>query len=474
MPAQPPYRPSPSTSAHRPASRSGRDGARERSGRIAGILLLGLAVITLVEHFLIARWVHLETSANQSFVTAGIAALLGLALVQGSDGARKTAAWLTGLGIVALIALIPIGYVAAPEAGLSIAIVAGGGLLAAVALVGLLVGAPSTTRTVLCAFAFLAGSIGSVAVEMWLVKRGKRDLRALLIEWSTPERVLHDEPAGLDIKLPEGWVQLKPGNPLVVGDGIRAALGETSLGAVAAVVLDAEGQAFLSPDDYLDRWYAARREKLEGMTQKGREDVGIGAANGRKMKFTWSDQGRGMQGFATAWKDGRRYFCFWGWTTGSLAGAAAERFATLERSLSFSAPVDTFLQEVTPRVTAACPMLSVEAVGTLARSLPKTATPEAYCRRGLEWALRGQGQLPAAESAEFRSISQKLYGAMSERDRDRLGQYMDRLRQAQPTTPADDRAMSVLMAGAIRRLTADDQARLRFLTSLALEVGLLM
>jgi hypothetical protein len=431
-------------------------------------------VLTLAEHFLIVGWIHLEANAAQSYATAGVAGLLGLALLQGSEGSRKAALWLTGLGIVALLALIPIGFLAVPEAGASIAVGAAGGLLAALALVGLLVGQASPGRIVLCSIAFVAGSIGSVAVEMWLVKRVERELRALLIEWSEPERELHDELAGLDIKLPEGWVRLRPGNPLVPGDGVRGAFGETSLGAVAAVILDAEDQGFVSTDNYLDRWLEARTDKLEGVTQTTRNDVMIGAAHGRKLTFTWTYHGRGMEGFATAWKDGHRYFCFSGWTTSSLAKAATARFAALERSLAFSAPIDTFLQALTPRVTEACALLSAEAVTTMVRSIPRSATPDLYCRQGLEWALRGQGQLPPGESADFRAITQRLYGAMRDRDRTRLGSYMERLRQSQPTTSAEDHEMSGLLSAAIRKLAADDQTRLRGLTKLAIEVGRLL
>ncbi len=475
MPAPPPYRSAPSGYSRPPSSgRPGRAETRDSSGRVAGILLFGLAALTLVEHFLIARWIHLETSATQSYTTAGLATLLGLALFQGSEGSRKAALWLTGLGIVALLAVIPIGFLTAPEAGISIAVVAGGGLLAAVALVGLLTGDASPARVTLCAIAFVVGSVGSVAIEMWLVKRVERELRALLTEWSTPEREIHDELAGLDLKLPEGWVLLKPGNPMVPGDGVRGAFGETSLGAVAAVILEAEGQGYMSSDHYLDGWLAARKDKLERLTQKTRQDVRIGPADGRKMTFTWVYHGRGMEGFATAWKDGHRYFCFSGWTTSSLAPSATGRFAALEKSLAFSAPVDTFLQELSPRVTAACALLSTEAVPVMVRSLPRDATPETYCRRGLEWALRGQGQLPPGESADFRAITQKLYGTMRDQDRARLGRYMERLRFGLSTDSAEDHEMIGLLSVAVRKLSVDDQTRLRGLPKLAIEVGRLL
>jgi hypothetical protein len=472
MPASGPYRNPASPYPRRPAGgRRPDDEARQRAGRIAGGLLLGLALLSLVEHLLLTRFARIESDANQAFVTAGVSALLGLALLQGSDGARKTALWLTGIGIVALLALIPFGYLAVPEAGSSIAIVAAGGLVSAIGLAGLLVGTPSPGRIVLCGLAVVAGSVGSVAGEIWLVKRVERELRTLLAEWSTPERKIHDEPAGLDIDLPDGWVQLKPGNPMVPGEGVRAALGETTLGAVAAVIMDAAGAGYMSADDYLDRWFASRKDKLEGMRQKTREDVLLGRTTGRKMSFTWSYKGRAMQGFATAWKDGHRYFCFWGWTTSSLAPAAAPRFVALEKSLSFSAPIDTFLQETTPKVQAACPLFEPAALAVIVPSLPKGSAPAAYCRRGLDWAVRGQTHLPPGEAADFRTVTQKLFAAMSERERARLGQYMERLRQGQPTAAADDRDVAALMSAALRRLSEDDQARLTRLTTLAVDVG---
>jgi len=472
MPAPAPYRNPSAPYGRRPSGgRQVADDSRERAGRLAGGLLLGLAVLSLVEHLLLTRFVRIESNASQAFATAGLSALLGLALLQGSDGARKAALWLIGIGIVALLALIPIGYLAAPEAGTSIAMVAGGGLLSALGLVGLLVGSPSAGRVVLCALAVVVGSVGSVAGEIWLVKRVERELRTLLAEWSTTERKIHDEPAGLDITLPDGWVQLKPGNPMVPGDGVRAALGETTLGAVAAVVMDPSGAGYMSADDYLDRWFATRKDKLEGMKQRTREDVVIGSAKGRKMNFVWSYHGRAMQGFATAWKDGHRYFCFWGWTTSSLAPAAAARFAALENSLSFSAPIDSFFQETAPKVRAACPLFEQEALAVIIPSLPKGSPATAYCRRGLDWAVRGQGHLPPGEAADFRTVTQKLFAAMSERDRARLGQYMERLRQGQPTQAAEDRDVAAFMSAALARLSDGDRARLQRLTTLAVDVG---
>jgi hypothetical protein len=437
---------------------------------VAGILLLLAAVVTLAEPKILSRWIAVEPN-TRTYAEAGLTALLGLALMQSSPGARKVVLWLGGLGLLAFVGLGAMALGVPKYAPLLP--FAGCGVASVVALFGMLVGRPGTARVAAWAVVFVLAVGGSLFAEVWALKGAEREMRAAIAEWSAPEREFSDPAAGLRLKVPEGWVVLKPGNPLIDHQDAKLVLGHGDLGAVAAI-LQPQGEGYFSLDNYLDRVLALLKERYQDIQQEERSDVAIGKAMGRRMSLSWSIEGRRLDGFVTGWKDGTRYFSFLGFTPGGHAEEAEASFRGLEKAMVFDAPVDKRVKETVARVTAACPLLSAAAVESMLRSMPKDAPAELYFRRGYEWAGRGAGELGAGPMEEMRAITSALFRSLTASDRERLGVYLERVRAGQPTTAAQDRAMNEVMKRGILSLPAASQEDLRRLTERAIEVGRLM
>jgi hypothetical protein len=426
--------------------------------------------VALLEPKVLSRWVQVEADAR-TYAQTGITTLLGLALLQSAEGARRLVLWISSLAVLAFAGL---GLLAlAMPAHAALLPVAGCGILAAVAMFGLLLGQPSSLRVVAWAVVFVLAVGGSLVLEVWTLKGAERQLRSTIAEWTASEREFSDPAVGLRIKVPEGWVILKAGNPLMSHEDAKVVFGQTSLGAVAAI-LQPKGEGYLSLDNYLDRVLALLQESYKDLQQETRGDVAIGKAMGRRMSISWTIEGRRLEGFVTGWKDGTRYFSFLGFTTGGLADEAAPSFTGLEKALDFDAPVDSRLKETVARVTAACPLLSAGAVETMMRSMPADASTDHYFRMGYEWAGRGVGELGPAVGKEMGSITASLFASLSGSERQRLGTYLERVRTGLPTTPAEDHAMGAVMKRAILALPTDSQEKLRRLTERAIDVGRLL
>jgi hypothetical protein len=97
--------------------------------------------------------------------------------------------------------------------------------------------------------------------------------------------------------------------------------------------------------------------------------------------------------------------------------------------------------------------------------------PDAF-RRAYLLAGRGVNALSRAEANEFGALNTAAYAALGARERQQLGAYIDRVRSRQPTTPAEDAAMSALMKTAVLRLSAARRARLQVLFEKAVLAGL--
>ncbi len=436
--------------------------------RVAGVLLLTSAAFRIVEHTVLSRWVQIESSSGTVYTYAAIAAGLGLALIQGSDGARRAALWLNALGLFGGLALALAAF-ALPDlrAALPLALLV---ILGGVALVGILAGTPSSGRVFACAALFVLALAGQLAASVWLLEGGARELRSEIAEWAAPEREFKDAEAGLRVALPEGWVFLKPGNPYVDTVGTKMALGQETVGALAAVY-EESGHTYLSVDDYLDQWYADRKTRLEDMKQLARRDVTVGKANGRQMTLSWSTHSLRFLGALSAWKDGRHYFALLSFTTGGLASRAEPEIARLEKALVFDAPVAAHVKEAVTRVTAACALLSAGAVEAMSRTLPRDATTELYCRRGYEWAARGVREMGGGAPATMGALTSKLFGALNPADRERLGRYLEKVQAGANTSMAEERAGNEMLSRGFAALSDGEKVELRGLVEAAIELG---
>jgi len=459
-----PYRPAP----RRP------EPAGPNPMRIAGVLFLVSAVIAVVEHELLSKWIHVDSNATQAYTHAGMACLLGVALFQGSSGAKKCVLWLSGLGALALIGGLAVAAVAEPSVAEPLALIGLLGIVGVTGIFGLLVGdSPGRGRIVASAIAMLVASVGGLGAELWLLKAPERWLREQIQADATSERLFRDDEAGISVNVPTGWVILAEDSALVPAESARVALGETEVGAVA-LLFEEDGTDFISLDHYLDHLMALRQESLESLEETLRTPVTIDKAAGRKAFFQWTVDGRHFEGFSTAWQDGETLFSFSGWTTQSLAGAAEERFSALEQAVAFEAPVATYVAETVARVTAACSFLSRSAVQTMLESMPRDASPGRYFRKGYEWASKGASLLPPEDAGELGEIMGRIFGAVSSRDRRILTGYIERARLGRATTASEDSRMNDLMGRAILALPEAEQTRLRSLIAVAISSGRLL
>ena len=77
--------------------------------------------------------------------------------------------------------------------------------------------------------------------------------------WSSPERRFTDDAIGLTLDLPDGWVALRPGNPLVAApDGALVTIAQPRLGGRGYLIAEPAPRGVATPDQYLDHLMARR------------------------------------------------------------------------------------------------------------------------------------------------------------------------------------------------------------------------
>jgi hypothetical protein len=382
---------------------------------------------------------------------------LGLALLPGWNLARR------GVRLVLLL----VAFALFPVAGILVAQgERGTGLLALASAWVLVCGvaallAPSMGRA---SFALALVPVLAAGYGAWRFGRASDGGSAQQVrQWVSADRRYSDATLGLTLDIPEGWVALKPGNPLVpvAPAEARLILAQPRQGGFGYLVCEAAPRGVATPDQYLDRIVARRRADRPELKPGLRANALVGPLAGRRHDSTWLADGVVQREVAVAGLDGWMGFALVVW----MPDAASSRPDGLEAvtgGLVARGLLAARLREAVDAVVSEVPHLTAPAAEQLmAQSEARVLEPDQAFRRSLAALARILPRLQPAETRELAALTTATYASVPWADRARLAGYVERVRSTQATRPEEDREMAALMRAAEERLTRARLLRLQ-------------
>ena len=381
---------------------------------------------------------------------------LGLALLPGWDLARR------GVRIVLLL----VAFALFPVAGILIAQgERGAGLLAlasvwlfASGLAALLPRTQGPAGVVVVLLVVLAAGYGAFRFGRAQESAASRQVR----EWASADRRYTDDAMGLILDLPEGWVALKPGNPLVAAPAeARLTLAQPRQGGRGYLLASPAPRGVATADQYLDQIVARRRTERPELKPGLRANALVGSLAGRRHDSTWLDGGVIQREVAVAGLDGWMGFALVAWMP-EAAASRPEGLEALARGLAARGLLAVRLREAVDAVVSEVPHLSAPAAEQLmAQSEARVLEPDQAFRRSLAALARLLPSLSKAETRELTALTTATYAGVPWADRARLAGYVERVRRTDTTRPEEDRQMAALMKSAEERLTPARRLRLQ-------------
>jgi hypothetical protein len=280
--------------------------------------------------------------------------------------------------------------------------------------------------------------------------------------WSSPDRRITDSSVGLTLDLPDGWVALKPGNPLVAApEGALATIAQPRLGGYGYVTAEPAPRGVATPDQYLDHVMLGRRAERSSLVEQGRATAILGTQTGRRLDATWSDGETPQRDVTVVAQDGWMSFALVAW----MPETSASRPGGLE-PLAGGLHVRGLLA---PRLAAAVqtavegvPHLNAPAAEQLmAQTEARVLEPDQAFRRSVVALAELLPLLSKAETRELSRLTRATYATVPWKDRRRLAGYIDHVRRGDTTDPAVDREMADLMKAAELQLSPDQRHRLQ-------------
>ncbi len=423
--------------------------------RVVGILLL---VASAAFAYLAWR----PATASPAFdgapwlqIALGVLAL-GLALLPGWDLARR--------GV--RIALLLVAFALFPLAGILIAQGERGAGLLALASVwlfasGLAALLPRTMGWAGVAVALLL--VLAAGYGAWRFGRApESDASRRVHEWASTDRRYTDDTLGLTLDVPEGWVALKPGNPLVAAPAeARLTLAQPRHGGFGYLVAEPAPRGVATADQYLDQLAARRRAERPGLEPGQRANALVGSLAGRRHDSAWLDGGVRQREVAVAGLDGWMGFALVAWMPEATA-SRPDGLDALTRGLAARGLLAVRLRTAVDAVVSEVPHLSAPAAEQLmAQSEARVLEPDQAFRRSLAALARLLPSLSKAETRELTGLTTATYAGVPWADRSRLASYVERVRRTDTTRPEEDREMAALMKSAEEQLTPARRLRLQ-------------
>jgi hypothetical protein len=381
---------------------------------------------------------------------------LGLALLPGWDLARR--------GV--RVALLLVAFALFPLAGILMAQGERGvGLLALASawlfVSGLAALLPRTLGWAGLAVALvpvLAGGYGAVHFG----RAPENDSARRVRQWTAPDRRFTDDALGLTLEIPEGWVALKPGNPLVAAPPeARLTLAQPRLGGFGYVVTGPAPRGVATADRYLDHIVAARRAARPGFEPGLRSNALVGSLSGRRLDAAWNDGAVRQSEVVVAGLDGWVGFALVAWMPEATA-SRPDGLDPLARGLAARGLLAVRLRAAVDAAVLAVPHLSAPAAEQLmSQTEARVLDPDQAFRRSLAALAQVLPSLSKAETRELTALTSATYASVPWADRSRLASYVERVRKGD-TTPADeDRRMAALMKDAEDALSPERRLRLQ-------------
>jgi hypothetical protein len=437
------------------------------SMRVGGWVMLAWAGWELIERFVLSFWLNLDSGDAVGY--AIFEAALGVAMLQGSEAARKIVLVLTFLGALAAGLLL---------LGLSLTDfwhlwpILASALAATVGVFLLTLWREASVPALALGVTLVVGGwIGSVVSSIALVGAVDIGTIRMIREWSAPERTLKAD--DVEMKVPPRWVALKPGNPIPSAQPALATLASTAIMCTAQ--LYREVRSFTSTDTlelYLDALAKQKAADVQDFEAGARVDTRIGAAVARRMKVSWRLKGARFVGYVTAWRDADVFYHLFVRGAAVVTKKVEEEAAALEAASVFAAPRAAFLRDVAPRIRDGCPLLTDNALLEVGRALPADAPPEAYCRMGYRLALTGEPGMTSEYRERLRTSMRRLFDAIPRAQIDAFGRYVERLLAGGNLTPAEDKQLAASIRAAMAGLSPAVQEELRSSFGMAINMGL--
>jgi hypothetical protein len=285
---------------------------------------------------------------------------------------------------------------------------------------------------------------------------------AQLREWASAERRYTDDTLGLTLDIPEGWVAMVSGSPLVAAPaGARLALAQPRHGGVGYLVSEPAPRGVATPDRYLDQIVARRRAERPEQKPGTKANALVGSLAGRRYDSTWVADGVVQREVAVAGLDGWMGFALVAWMPEAEA-SRPDGLEALARGLSARGLLAVRLRGAVDAVVSEVPHLSAPAAELLmSQSEARVLEPDQAFRRSLASLARLLPTLTPAETRELAGLTTATYAGVPWAQRARLSGYVERVRKTQSTRPEEDREMAALMKAAEQRLTPARLLRLQ-------------
>jgi hypothetical protein len=381
---------------------------------------------------------------------------LGLALLPGWDLGRRLVR--VGL-VVAAFALFPVAGIlfAQGERGAGL-IALGSAWLVVSGLAFLLprsLGAPGMLVGLL---PVIAGSYG--LYRFGLAEASEAEAR--LSQWVLAERRFSDDGIGVKVEAPEGWVLLKPGNPVVPAPAdARQTFALPRHGGAAYLVSEPAPRGVATVDQYLAIVAARRATEHPGYEPGQRSSATVGSLTARQLESVWTDDGTRYRERIVASLDGWMGTALVAWMPEASAGRA-NGLDALVRGFTARGVLADRLRAAVAAAVAAVPHLSTAAAEQLmAQSEARVLEPEQAFRRSFQALAENIASLSAAEKAELARLQAAAYAGLPWKARTELASYVERVRKGEITRPEEDRAMAELLKQAVSRLSAEGRLRLQ-------------
>jgi hypothetical protein len=422
--------------------------------RVVGLLLLATATAFGTLAWRPAQALPAFDGAPWLQLALGALAL-GLALLPGWDLGRR----------VVRVVLLLVAFALFPLAGILIAQGERGAALLALASVWLLASglAALLARTLgwagltLALVPVLAAGVGAY----WFGRAAESQASAGAREWATADRRFTDDALGLTLEIPDGWVALKPGNPLVPAPAeARLTLTQPRQAGFGYVVTEPAPRGVANAEQYLDR-VVGRRPARAGLEVGQRTNALLGSLAGRGLESTWVEGGVRQREVAVAGLDGWTGFALVAWMPEATA-ARPDGLDALARGLSARGLLAVRLRAAVDAAVAAVPHLSAPAAEQLmSQSEARVLEPDQAFRRSIVALARLLPSLSKDETRELTGLTTASYAGVPWADRSRLASYVERVRKSAATRAEEDREMAALMKTAEDELTPARLLRLQ-------------
>jgi hypothetical protein len=387
-------------------------------------------------------------------VALGMVAL-GLALLPGWDLGRR----------IVRVALLLVAFALFPLAGILIAQGERGAGLLALASVWLFVSGLAALLPRTLGWAGLAIALLPVLAAgygAWRFGRAPEgEASAGVREWASADRRFTDDGLGLTLDIPEGWIGLQPGNPLVAAPAeARLTLAQPRHGGFGYLVTEPAPRGVATAEQYLDR-VVGRRPVRAGLEAGQRSNALLGPLAGRRLESTWLEGGVRQREVAVAGLDGWMGFALVAWMPETTA-ARPDGLDALARGLSARGLLAVRLRAAVEAAVAGVPHLSAPAAEQLmSQSEARVLEPDQAFRRSVVALARLLPSLSKDETRELTGLTAATYAGMPWADRSRLASYVERARKSATTRAEEDREMAALMKTAEERLTPARRLRLQ-------------